>query len=110
DLGRNLRALHLRRAGRDMLAVARDEHGVERDLVARLRVEQRHLDGDSGLGPELSTTGRKYRVAHRRGTLIGIGTLVKLRTFRALYVVRGLQGSPTHHSPRTTHHTRLSGD
>src|SRR6266566_6358266 len=62
DLGRDLRALHLRRAGRDMLAVARDEHVVERDLVARLRVEQRHLDGDSGLGPELGATGGEDRV------------------------------------------------
>src|SRR5260221_10906836 len=65
DLGRDLRALHLRRASLDVLAVARYEDVVERDLVSRLRVEQRHLDGDSGLGAELSPTGGENGVCHR---------------------------------------------
>src|SRR6266571_4961416 len=62
DLGRDLGALHFRGAGLDVLAVARHENVVERDLVARLRIEQRDLDRDSRLGPELGTTGRENGV------------------------------------------------
>src|SRR6266446_521242 len=79
DLGRDLRALHLRGAGLDVLAVARHENVVERDLVSRLRVEQRHLDRNSGLGPELGTTGREDRVTHRARNLNWGNRLVKPR-------------------------------
>jgi hypothetical protein len=57
DLGRHLGALHLGRAGLDVLAVARDENVVERDLVARLGIEQRDANRDTGLGAELLAAG-----------------------------------------------------
>src|SRR6267142_1723524 len=78
DLGRDLGTLDMRRATLYLLAVARDQHVIERHLVPRLCVEERDLDGDARLGAELAATGSEYRVAHRRGTLIGIGTSVKM--------------------------------
>src|SRR6267142_7166456 len=78
DLGRDLGTLDVWLAALHFLAVARDQHVVERDLVSRLRVEQRDLDRNTRLGAELPATGRENRVAHRRGTLIGIGTSVKM--------------------------------
>src|SRR6266849_755308 len=77
DLGGDLGTLDVWLAALHFLAVARDQHVIERHLVPRLRVEQRDLDRDARLGAELTATGRKYRVAHRRGTLIGMGTSVK---------------------------------
>src|SRR2546421_12885092 len=53
DLGGDLRALHVRRTALDLLSVARDEYGIEGDFRSRLRVEERDLDRDSRLGPEL---------------------------------------------------------
>src|SRR5438552_11649426 len=83
DLGGDLGTLDVWLPALHVLPVARDQHLVERHLVARLRIEQRDLDRDSRLGAELAAAGGKYRVAHRRGTLIGMGTSVK-----ASYVVR----------------------
>src|SRR6266540_2266988 len=70
DLGGDLGTLHLRRTRLDVLPVAGQEDVVERDLVPRLGVEQRHLDGDAGLGPELGTTGGEDCVGYRAGTVI----------------------------------------
>src|SRR6266550_1500589 len=78
DLGSHLGTLDVWLAALHFLPVARDQHVIERHLVPRLRIEQRDLDGDARLGAELTATGGKYRVAHRRGTLIGIVTSVKM--------------------------------
>src|SRR3954465_13184880 len=53
DLGGHLGALHARPARLDVLPVAGNEDLIERDLVPRLRIEQRDLDGDARLGAEL---------------------------------------------------------
>src|SRR5437016_1523481 len=79
DFGGDLRALDLRRARLDALPVARHENGVERHLVPGLGVEQRHLDGDAGLSPELGTTGREDGVTHWARNLNGGNRLVKPR-------------------------------
>src|SRR5512145_1252928 len=73
----HLGTFNFRRAGLNVLAVARDEDVVERHLIPRLGIEQRDFDRDSRLGAKLSTAAHKYGVAHRRGTLIGMVTLVK---------------------------------
>src|SRR6266581_3307244 len=62
-----------------VLAVARDQHVVERHLVSRLRVEQRDLDRDSRLGPKLTATSRENRVTHRARNLNAGNWLVKPR-------------------------------
>src|SRR6266566_3374556 len=77
DLGGDLGTLHLRRTRLDVLPVAGQEDVVERHLVPGFGVEQRHLDGDAGLGPELGTNGGEYRVGHGRRTLIRTCTSVK---------------------------------
>src|SRR6476661_7767833 len=77
DFSRDRRAVQPGSTGLHVLAVARDEDLVEGDFIPRLRVEQRHLDGDTRFGAELLAAAHKYRVTHRRGTLTGIGTLVK---------------------------------
>src|SRR5215510_4350869 len=59
DFGRDLRALYAWRAGLDVLAVRGDEDLVERDLVARLRIEQRDLDRNARLGAELLAAGEE---------------------------------------------------
>src|SRR3989442_13684850 len=59
DLGGDLGALHVRRAALDLLAVARDEHVIERYLVPRLGIEQRELDRHARFGGALTTTGGK---------------------------------------------------
>src|SRR6266403_1514433 len=59
DLGGDPGALDVWLAALHFLAVARDQHVVERDLVPRLCVEQRDLDGDPWLGAELTSTGGK---------------------------------------------------
>src|SRR5438105_12452776 len=79
DFGGDLRALDLRRARLDALPIARHENGVERHLVPGLGVEQRHLDRDSGLSPELGTTGREDGVTHRARNLNWGNRLVKPR-------------------------------
>src|SRR6266550_5782228 len=65
DLGGDPGALDVWLAALHFLAVARDQHVVERHLVPRLRVEQRDLDRDSRLGPKLTATSRENRVTHR---------------------------------------------
>src|SRR5206468_2356020 len=70
DLGRHLRALHRRLAGRDVLAVAREQHLVERDLGARLGFEQGHPDNQTRLGLELLATDGENGVGHGSGTLM----------------------------------------
>src|ERR1044071_7187733 len=62
DLGGDLRTLDVWLAALHVLAVARDQHVIERDLVPRLGIEQRDPDGDSRLGPELTAAGRENRV------------------------------------------------
>src|SRR5882762_9158432 len=62
DLGGDLGTLDVRLAALHFLAVARDQHVIERHLVPRLRVEQRDLDRDARLGAELAATGGEYRV------------------------------------------------
>src|SRR6266850_4967048 len=79
DLGGDLGAFHLGRTRLDVLPVARHEDVVERDLVPRFGVEQRHLDGDAGLGPELGTAGREDCVTHRARNLNWGNRLVKPR-------------------------------
>src|SRR5256885_16958829 len=53
DLGGHRRSLEQRRAGLNLLAVARCEHAIERHLVARLAPEERDFERDPGLGAEL---------------------------------------------------------
>src|SRR5438132_3720634 len=77
DLGGDLGALDVWLAALHFLAVARDQHVVERHLVPRLRVEQRDLDRDPRLGAELPPGGSKDCIAHGPRTLIGMGTSVK---------------------------------
>src|SRR5438034_11668293 len=70
DLGRDLGALHHRFPRLYVLAVAREQHAVERHLAPGLRLEQRDLDRDSRLGAKLGATGREDGIAHRARTLI----------------------------------------
>src|SRR5437016_2100391 len=57
DLGGDLGALHARHARLDVLAVARHEDLIERDLVPRLCIEQRDLHRDARFGAELLAAG-----------------------------------------------------
>src|SRR2546421_4285135 len=77
DLGGHGRSLEQRRAGLNILAVARCEHAIERHLVARFGREEWDFDRDPGLGAELATTRGKNRVTHRAGRLIGTWASVK---------------------------------
>src|SRR2546423_13042175 len=77
DLGGHGRSLEQRRAGLNLLAVARCEHAIERHLIARLGREERDFDRDSRLRAELATARRENRVAHRAGRLIGTWASVK---------------------------------
>src|SRR5438874_9569070 len=77
-LGGHGRPLEQRRAGLNLLAVARCEHAIERHLVARLGREERDFDRDPGLGAELSAAGGEDCIAHGPRTLIGMGTSVKM--------------------------------
>src|SRR6185437_1925506 len=70
DLGGDLGTLDVWLAALHVLPVARDQHVVERDFVARLGIEQRDPDRDSRFGAELAAAGRENRVAHGSGTLI----------------------------------------
>src|SRR6266849_4439669 len=62
DLGRDLCTFDVWLAALHFLAVARDQHVIERDFVPRLGIEQRDLDRDSRLGAELAAPGRENRV------------------------------------------------
>src|SRR5438445_197965 len=64
------KALHARFPRLYVLAVAREQHAVERHLAPGLRLEQRDLDRDSRLGAKLGATGREDGIAHRARTLI----------------------------------------
>src|SRR6266849_8058908 len=79
DLGGDLGTLDVWLAALHFLAVARDQHVIERHLVPRLRVEERDLDRDSRLGAELTATGRENRVTHRARNLNAGNRLVKPR-------------------------------
>src|SRR5881628_2934101 len=57
DFGGDLGTLDVGLAALHFLAVARDQHVVERDFVPRLGVEERDLDRDARLGAELTATG-----------------------------------------------------
>src|SRR5579859_7438867 len=57
DFGRDLGAFHARRPVLDVLAVARNQDLIERDFVARLRIEQRDFDRDTGLSAKLTAAG-----------------------------------------------------
>src|SRR6266850_8353323 len=84
DLGRDLGTLDVWLAALHFLAVARDEHVIERHLVSRLRIEQRDLDRDARLGAELTSAGSENRVAHRARNLNGdLGLVKRRRTARS---------------------------
>src|SRR4029077_4193063 len=76
-LGRHLRAFEHRLPSVHLLAIARQQDSVERDLGPRLGGEERDLDRDSWLGAELRATGGKDRVGHWAGPLIGAYGSVK---------------------------------
>src|SRR5205823_7956850 len=78
DLGGHLRPLHNRLPRVHLLAVARQQHLVERHLAPGLGGEQRDLDGDPGLGAELRAPGGENGVGHKAGTLIGTYGSVKV--------------------------------
>src|SRR5882672_2217530 len=59
DLGGDLGTLDVWLAALHFLAIARDQHVIERHFVPRLRIEQRDLDGDPRLGAELTSAGRE---------------------------------------------------
>src|SRR5467141_1313793 len=96
DLGRYLGTFDMRRATLYLLAVARDQHVIERHLVPRLCVEERDLDGDARLGAELPATGRENRVTHRARNLNRDLGLVKRR-----HTVRSRRGRPAEPSSGT---------
>src|SRR5438093_13372995 len=101
DLGGDLGTLDVWLAALHFLAVARDQDLIERDLVARLRIEERDLDRDSRLGAELAATRGKDSVGHGPRTLIRTGTSVKQS-----YVPRlpsGVVPAQTHDGRHTTH-------
>src|SRR5206468_2980479 len=77
DLAGDLGTLDVWLAALHFLAVARDQHVVERDFVPGLGIEQRDLDRDSRLGAELAATGGENGVGHRAGSLIGTWGSVK---------------------------------
>src|SRR5882762_8959484 len=84
DLGSDLGTLDVWLAALHFLPVARDQHVVERHLVARLRIEQRDLDRDSRLGPKLTAAGRENRVTHRARNLNRhLGLVKRPRTARS---------------------------
>src|ERR1051325_6588113 len=58
-------ALHHRGAGVDLLAVARQQHPIERHRGPGLGVELGHLDRSPRLGPELLAAGDENGVRHR---------------------------------------------
>src|SRR5712664_185415 len=84
DLGGDLGALDVGLAALHFLAVARDQHVIERHLVPRLRVEQRDFDRDARLGAELTATGGENRVTHRARNLNrDLGLVKRRRTARS---------------------------
>src|SRR5437762_1728607 len=93
DLGGHGRSLEQRRAGLNLLAVARCEHAIERHLIARPGREERDFDRDSRLRAELATARRENRVAHRARNLNrDLGLVKRPRTAR---LHRGQQGAPS---------------
>src|SRR2546428_5679646 len=76
-LGRHLRPSHGRLPGVHVLAVARQENLVEGNLAPGIGLEQRHLDRDPRLGPELAAASGEDGVGHGPGTLIGAYGSVK---------------------------------
>src|SRR2546427_13051064 len=77
DLSGHLAAFHHWFPRLHVLAVAREQHAIERHLAPGLRLEQRDLDGDSRLGAELGATGREDGITHRARTLISTWSSVK---------------------------------
>src|SRR2546422_3408305 len=77
-LSRDLGALHPGFPRLYVLAVAREQHAVERHLAPGLRLEQRDLDRDSRLGAKLGATGGKNRVGHGSRILKGGIRIVKV--------------------------------
>src|SRR5260370_10511919 len=77
DLGGDLRALYLRRAALNLLAVAGDEHVIEGDFRPRLRVEERDFDRYARFGAELATAGGENGVTHMARRLIVASELGK---------------------------------
>src|SRR6267143_1120012 len=96
-LGGDLGTLDVWLAALHFLAVARDQHVIERHLVPGLGVEQRDLDRDSRLGPELTATGRENRVTHRARNLSrGLGLVKRPHTARSRRGPRAEPSSGTH--------------
>src|SRR5207302_1035160 len=77
-LGRDLGAFQDGLAGVHLLAVAREQHPIERHLGPGLACEQRDLDGDAGLGLELKAPDRKNRVGHEGRNVNAGNRLVKV--------------------------------
>src|SRR6267378_868571 len=78
-LGRDLGAFQDGLTGVHLLAVARQQHAIERHLGPGLVGEQRDLDGDAGLGLELKAPDRKNRVGHEGRNVNEGNRLVKRR-------------------------------
>src|SRR6267378_2221769 len=78
-LGRDLVAFQDGLTGVHLLAVAREQHAIERHLGPGLASEQRDLDGDAGLGLELKAPDRKNRVGHEGRNVNEGNRLVKRR-------------------------------
>src|SRR2546422_8877313 len=116
DLGCDLGTLDQRLAALHLLAVARDQHVIERYLVPRLGIEQRDLDRDSRLGAELTAAGGENRVTHRARNLNADNWLVKVTGCRGAaccaptppHIARSHRGPPAEPSS-CTHRVASSG-
>src|SRR5690242_60474 len=76
DLGRDLGAFDLGRAGLDGLAVRRQRHLVERHLAPGLGIEQGDFDRSAFFGPELLAGGLENGIRHRARKLVRVIGLV----------------------------------
>ena len=78
DLGRDLGALHVRRAGVHLLAVTRQKNLVEVDLGPRLPFQMGDPEDIARLGFELLAGGLENRVCHGAVTLTRMRSWVKM--------------------------------
>src|SRR2546425_366883 len=94
-LGRHLRPSHGRLPGVHVLAVARQENLVEGNLAPGIGLEQRHLDRDPRLGPELAAAGGEDDVSHE-GRNSNRRLSFRQETRDARWVMRDGQGRIPH--------------
>src|SRR2546428_204977 len=85
DLGRDLGPLRHGLPGVYVLAVAREQHAIERHFAPRLGLEQRDLDGLSRFGPKLGSADRENGVSHGRRNLNRRLELVEARCALTLH-------------------------